>query len=156
MNKIKLKSISNKFNKNRKFNNIRPMFHKWLKQNIDKFNVKLIYIGNDRYKFEGIIKNIYLQMDFNQPEAMLACDDNDGDNYDADRVDNIFKYYQTLEELYTTEIFECILDYVNKYLIDSNCLVLSKYKIGTEAKIIHKNDYIKKENRIDYVYDLWL
>ena len=176
MSKVKLKKLSKFKMKSYKFDIARSIFNKWLSNNIHRFNIKPIYIGHDSYEFEGIVKNIFLKMSFdNYLDAFFVCIDDKDEcydlisveyignlkydslkgYYDEDRVDGIFDYFETLDELYITNVFEHIIEYVNTNFIASNCLILSEYRWGTDAKIISKYDYRTRENRIDYIYNLY-
>ena len=44
--------------------------------------------------------------------------------YDSDRVDGIFTYFKTREELYIYEVFEPLLKYCNDYLTNNHSLYM--------------------------------
>jgi len=162
------RKIRRKKNIDIKFNFKRPIFNKWLEENIHKFNIKPIYIGDDTYTFDNFTNNIKLQMNFNQLEASLIFfDDNDdcigihdieyigdeqydvknGGYYDADRIEGCpFRYFATQKELYTVEVFESLLRYVNEMLISTNYLFTSgEDDCSTNSTICSMEEYISKK-----------
>jgi len=151
----------NKLSKRNKSNKIFPLtseiiFRKWLYENIDRFNNKPFPNSKGGFYFKGITKAISLHIDFLQPEAELSFNDiNTNENYDynaieyigrekynpakgfydADRIDKLYTYYNTYQELITTEVFEPIIEYCNEYFKEDNSLYLINYDGSTEGFI---------------------
>jgi len=148
------------------------IFRKWLYENISKFNNKPIPQSKGGFYFKGITKAITLHLDFRQPEAaMLRFDDiKTGKNYDyyaiqyignekynpdkgyydADRTDNIYKYYNTYPELIITEVFEEIIKYCNENFKEENSLYLINYGGSTEGFIAPSDaTKIKKISKLE-------
>jgi len=136
------------------------LFEKWLNENIHKFHYKPILTKNNDYYFNGITKAIKLEIDYRQPEAMLSFSDLDTEEiydyhtieyigsfkydnikgfYDADRVDAIYKYYDTYDSLIISEVFEPILKYCNELFKKTNTLYIVNYEGSTEGFIIASN-----------------
>jgi hypothetical protein len=155
---------------------IRKIFRRWLKNNIDRFNYKPYAVNSmcDKYYFEGITKHVTLVLDYRLPEAMLyhhkECCNHDviqyigyekydpkKGYYDADRVDDtgepypegheIFKYYPTQEELYISEVFEPIIDFVNHKLVRENQIYVLKGYCSCSSKIALIADYEETKKR---------
>lgn len=171
MKKNKLSKINKKY---RIFHKSESIFFEWLHENIDRFNNKPFPDGRGGFYFTGIIKSISLHIDFNQPEAMLSLDDIDsGENYDfisiqyignekynsskgfydADRIDNIYTYYDSYKELIIIEVFEPIIKYCNEKFKEENSLYLIDYNGGTEAFIASNDetDILKIKNKSKYI-----
>ena len=150
----------------------KTIFKKWLKNNQNRFNCKLISNNFEGYNFDGIIKNISLIIDYTQPEAMLKLDDintnknydyytiqyignlqydNKKGYYDADRVDKKFTYYNSFEELIIAEVFEPIIEYCNTNFREENSLYLIDYGGSTEGFIATNNEKdIKKIQKLKF------
>ena len=156
------------------------IFRKWLYENIDRFNNKPIPNSKGGFYFEGITKAISLHIDFRQPEAELSFNDIETNEnydyyaiqyigrekynpskgfYDADRIDNIYTYYDTYSELIITEVFEEIIEYCNKNFKENKSLYLINYDGSTEGFIascnetnIHKINKLKLKNNKNIQY----
>ncbi len=129
--------------------------------------VKEIRNGYAVYSFEGIINNISLVVDFWRPEAMIwfanlpeFCEDVNDMNfdhvaieyigeekyhplkgyYDADRIDHIYDYFSTQKELYINNVFEHIIEYINKMFVSENSLYLIDYSGGSTEGFIFPTD----------------
>ncbi|RLA82650.1 MAG: hypothetical protein DRG78_06590 [Epsilonproteobacteria bacterium] len=144
------------------------IFEKWLQENIDRFNIKPILLKSDKesytFMFEGVIKNITLVIN-TTPETIISFNDNNLEYidhyeiayisqekynpekgfYDSDRIDDIYTYFPTREELYINEVFEVMLKYCNKILIPENSLYLS-LSDGATSGFIKATDN-KSENK---------
>ena len=152
------------------FSKSKIIFEKWLKNNYDNFRYKPIPNDFGGYYFDGIIKNISLIIDYRQPEAMLSFDDIKKNKnydyhsiqyigdlqynptrgyYDADRIDKKFTYYNSIEKLIITEVFEPIIEYCNKNFKKENSLYLINYNGSTEGFIATSNEQdIKKIQKL--------
>ena len=71
--------------------------------------------------------------------GLLKYDSNKG-FYDADRVDNIYKYYPTYKELVYREVFEEIINYFNANFKDTNSLYLIDYSGISEGFIASSDE----------------
>jgi len=150
-------------------NQNKKIFYKWLEENIDRFHHKPIKNADGSFYFVGITKAIRLFVDFAQPEAMLLFDDMQTKenyeiytinyigkyrynakygHYDADRIDKIYTYYSSYEELIVTEVFEPIIEYCNKHFQKNNALYLVKAPNYTEGFITLKDE--KAESPFPY------
>ena len=150
---------------------VKKLFRTWLKENLHRFNYKP-YARNgmcEEYYFEGIIKSITLVMDYGYPEAMIfhenpmhsdgCCDhdvveyigqekyDPEKGYYDADRVDGIYDYFPTQEALYTHNVFEKIIKYVNEKFVEENALYIDESVRSSSSKIAPKADSEKLKER---------
>lgn len=142
--------------KNKVLHKSELIFEKWLSANMDRFNNKPTTNGKGGFYFEGITQAINLYIDFGQPEAMLHLDNIETKEnydlcsiqwigkvehdplkgfYDADRIDSIYTYYDTYEELIIIEVFEEIIEYCNNNFVASNSLYLIDYEGSTEGFI---------------------
>ena len=151
---------------------VRKLFKKWLKKNSHRFNYRPYAVNSmgRLYHFEGISKHVTLVMNYRLPEAMLfhhkTCCNHDviqyigyekydpkQGYYDSDRVDDdcnpypdgheIFKYYLTQEELYVNEVFEPIIDFVNKKFLKENQIYINQSDCSSSSAIAPKADYDK-------------
>jgi hypothetical protein len=150
---------------------IKKLFKKWLKENIHRFTYKP-YSKNKQYKefyFEGIAKNITLVMNHSNAEAMLfyenpiddmyccdhsviayiGCADHDPENgyYDSDRVDEVYTYYSTKEEVVIKESFEHIIPFVNEKFVKENILSIWEGS-WIVSSIMPKTKYEKERDEI--------
>ncbi|MCK5293878.1 MAG: hypothetical protein KAJ49_04450 [Arcobacteraceae bacterium] len=151
------------------------VFDKWFRENQDRFNLKPIITIRDKdsftIEFEGLIKNIHIYVNA-MPEAIMIFEyDNDdidqqpleyiGDEkynpkkgyYDADRVDDLFTYFKTREELYINEVFEAMLKYCNEKLVPENCLYIHLHRGMTSGKVRNKDEYDKLNKDAKYILD---
>jgi len=153
-----------------------PIFRKWLQENIHHFNYKPVLNAKEEFTFDGVTEAVSLSINFSRPEAELSFNDiNSNENYDyytiqyigneqyneakgfydADRVDSVYTYYDTYEELVITEVFEPIIEYCNNNFKDSNSLYLINYGGSTEGfiaptdetKTIPKLNMLRRLNR---------
>jgi len=136
----------------RVFSKAESIFNKWLKENSDRFNTKLMKKSSFEFYFEGVTKNVILftnnmpevgvsfDYDFNFDTVYMGYIGDEAFNpqkgyYDADRLDNQYTYYQTREELYINEVFEKMLTYCNKNITPQNSLYLFDFWGGTAGHI---------------------
>lgn len=138
------------------YGNLKKLFVSWLKENAHRFEHVPVPVDSvkKRFCFEGIIPNITLTMSYDALEATLffderspckycspwdLCDiayigcghyDKEKGYYDTDREDGNYTYFPTQAELYTNEVFEQIIEYTNKNLIEESYLYLYKSKGG--------------------------
>ena len=145
----------------------KKLFRKWLKENLLCFAYKP-YCKNKQYKefyFKGIAKNITLVMNHRNAEAMLfyenpiddenccdhsvisyiGCSDYDPKRgyYDSDRVDEVYTYYPTKEEVIISEAFEYIIPFINEKFVKEN--VLSIWESGWVMADIRSRERYEKE-----------
>lgn len=149
-----------RFKRDRVFHKSESIFWSWLHKNIDRFYYKPVHNGDGTFYFDGIIKNIILYIDFNQPEAGLILKDLKNNKvydyytiqyigeekfhpakgfYDADRANNIYTYYNTYKGLIVTEVYEEIINYCDKYFKKENSLYLVDWN-GLAEGFIASND----------------
>jgi len=154
------------------FSKFEGIFKRWLENNIERFNHRPIAQAGGKYIFEGIIKNIkygisdyemYLSYEY---EGGTACDENETyfdtyyieyigaekyhpqkGFYDGDRVDGVYTYFPTREELYINEVFEYAISSCNEKLIQENSLYL--YDSGSTSGLIDASDESNKNNYIE-------
>ena len=50
------------------------LFDRWLSTNSDKFRYKPIQVTKNRYRFEGIIENVYLVLDEEDLASQIVFD----------------------------------------------------------------------------------
>jgi hypothetical protein len=139
----------------------KTIFYRWLEKNLARFQYKPIVNGDDSFTFLGITSAITLHIEFSQPEVMLSFDDVETKenydifsiqyigkysydaklgHYDADRVDKIYTYHESYEQLIVNEVFEEIVHFTNRYFNVNNALYLLKTKGYTEAFIASKDE----------------
>jgi len=138
------------------------VFEKWFNKNQYRFNTKPIISKQTKdgfiIEFEGIIKNIsiivrpipevsfifeydgewvdsldiaYIGQEMYNPEKGY---------YDSDRVNGIFTYFDTREELYINDVFEPLIEYCNEYLTDKHSLYMCISQGFSYASIDFSND----------------
>ena len=143
------------------------LFNKWLKKNIDRFSYKPVKVKRHTYRFKGIIDDITLI--FNAKgmsfyEATILYTKNN-EYVDMQDLGSLWKvkydkkrkkyydyyyikpiYYNSIEDLVYNEVFETILEYSNKTLLNSKYLYYTCYAndnfILTTA-YVRKTDYSK-------------
>lgn len=128
------------------------LFLNWLDNNKHRFNVKLILQPSGMYTFENVVDNVSMvfQDYINDPEIRFTYKDELFDlysanyigcesyhtskgYYDADRVDGIYTYYKTKEELFEKDVFNYLLKYVNENITPNHSLYL------VDCNGFHKN-----------------
>jgi len=151
------------------------IFNKWFVKNKHRFNHKLIRAGANCYRFEGIIKEIELLTSLNTaPEAEFSITYYGDEKYkkdgcfdllpieyigkegyhpqkgyfDMDRVDGVYTYFPTREELYINEVFEKIIDDCNSKLIAENSLYMFDWESATSAYIKPTDESKSKMGKI--------
>ena len=144
------------------FYKVEAIFNKWIAANIHRFNVKPIRQSNGSYQyynyyFEGVVKNVALNISTRRVEASLAFTYYGKDNqcfdqidleyimnesfhpkkgfYDADNVTDDFNYFPTRKELYINQVFEVALQSCNEMLVPENSLYLLDFREWTAAYI---------------------
>ncbi len=157
----------------RTFDKADSIFNKWLSQNSNRFNTKLIKKSSWEFYFEGVIENVSLFVN-SMPEAGVSFEYFEKDNphgdsffdieyieyiglesyhpqkgyYDADRVDNVFKYFPSREELYINEVYETLISYCNKKIVPENSLYLFDFNGGTSAFIGLSDETDESDKRV--------
>jgi hypothetical protein len=123
------------------------LFNQWLTTNSDKFEYPPVKVEKNRYRFEGIIENIYLVLDDEDLSSHIVIDKLDGSDcgniyldgvmtpceddkgfYDSWEKEDI-TYYSSYEELIYKEAFIYIIEYCDKhfspdaslYFVDNLC-----------------------------------
>jgi len=165
---------STKHNHPKVFPKSEAIFNKWFVKNKHRFNHKLIRAGTNCFKFEGIIKEIELLISLNtalEAEFSFTCYDDkykeDGcfdlipieyigkegyhpqkGYFDMDRVDGVYTYFPTREELYINEVFEKIINDCNSKLIAENSLYMFVWESATSAYIEPTDESKSKMSKI--------
>jgi len=147
------------------------IFNKWLIENKHRLKYQLIPNKYNNYHFQGVIKEVELLI-HNSPEAEIAfsyygdilcengrCLDLASIDYigqeayhpqkgyfDMDRVDGVYTYFPTREELYVNEVFEKIINYSNEKLIPENSLYMFDSN-GFSWAYIENSDESNPKNR---------
>jgi hypothetical protein len=139
----------------KRFAKSEAIFSKWLKKNEHRLHYKLINKGSYCYSFEGLIKEIELSITLRTTTEIefvfnyngccfdletIAYIGEEAYNpqkgyYDLDRVDKIYTYYPTREELYINDVFEWMIKKCNEKLTPNNSLYLFDYNGITSAYI---------------------
>ena len=174
---------SNSSKQIKSFDKSEAIFHKWFQENKHRFNTKPIAKAGHGYYFEGVIKNVHLEISW-LPESMIFFDsfetndygdDNNFDQhvidyimmeryhpqkgyYDADRTDEVYDYFPTREALYINNIFEPIIEYCNEYITPKHSLYLFDH-YGMTSAFIGKTDEssdekVKRRIGSDFIDDL--
>jgi len=147
-------------------------FDNWLEKNINRFRYKPIKIGFNTYHFQGINKNITLQvsqhikeliMIFQSPNYDNDCDmleigtllkikhiKNKGycdllwiDEYKKDR------YYKNYKQMIHKELFEPLIKYCDKYFIKDNSYYVIESNDGILSTFIDNKILIKKNIQVN-------
>ena len=160
------------------FYKFKSIFKEWLDNNIERFNYRPIATTDGEYIFEGIINNItfgiseyeaYLTYGY---EGGTTYDKNEtifdiyyiayiGDekyhpqkgHYDGDRVDGIYTYFATREELYINEVFEYVISHCNEMFVPNNSLYLYD-SCGSTGGTIETSDETDRKVKEDYTKEL--
>ena len=108
----------------------KQIFKIWLNKNINKFRYKLIYEKEGVYYFKGLDKNIKLCLSFKSAEVMICfyyknelfdmrvieyigiLKHNEKGFFDDDRTPKT--YYKNYKKFIINEVFNHILEFVNK------------------------------------------
>jgi hypothetical protein len=118
------------------------LFDRWLSTNSDKFRYKPIHVTKNRYRFEGIIENVYLVLDEEDLASQIVFDNHEGSNcgdayldgimtlcedekgfYDSDDEDRV--YFNSYEEMIHERVFSYIVSYCDTHFVPNSKLYLS-------------------------------
>jgi len=139
-------------------------FDNWLEKNIDRFKYKPIKIGFNKYRFEGIIDSIILQITKDTREVTILMyspnkfQSNESEiDYDMKDISWFYKvqhikdkgytdlgwideykdtYYPTFKDMVHTELFEPLVKYCNNFFIQENSLYIVECKYGVTMGVI--------------------
>ena len=139
-------------------------FDNWLAKNIDRFKYKPIKIGFDKYRFDGIIDSIVLQVPKNRKEIRIILyspnkfqTNKSKTDYEMKDISSLHKvkhikgkgytdldwideykntFYPTFQAMVHTELFEPLIKYCNKSFINNNSLYIIESKYGIVMGVI--------------------
>jgi len=118
------------------------LFDRWLSTNSDKFRYKPIHVAENRYRFEGIIENVYLVLDEEELDSKIVFDDHVGNNYGHAYLDGIIEvcedekgfydsddeirvYFSEYEQMIEKRVFSYIVSYCDTHFIPNSKLYLA-------------------------------
>ena len=138
------------------------IFYKWFEENKHRLKHKLVHKHCHFYRFEGVIKEIWISIalgSYPEIEFIFNYDDDlrvdsqcffdietieyigqeayhpQKGYFDLDRVDHVYTYYPTREELYINEVFEKMIEKCEAKLNPNNSLYLFDCENHTSAFI---------------------